>query len=269
MVEERPGFPNACLCDTHVHTSLCDHATGEMEDYIQTAIHKGLKKIIFLEHMEHGINSDRKTWLTEADFDHYFAEGKRLQQQYGHQIDIGLGVECGFNPDEAESLKKRLASRQWDQIGISCHFLKLETTDDHINLFSRKRENIRRALEEGVEKLLERYFATLTQAVQTLPGTMICHLDGALRFVPGVHLTAGHYRQIANLLVLAEKRNLAVELNSSGYDIRKEQFPNSRILAMVFSAKIPCLCGSDAHRPQDVGRYFEELSRLLPATTQR
>ena len=265
MVEDRPGPTPAFLCDTHIHTSLCDHATGEMEEYVLAGIEKGLKKIIFLEHMEEGINCEHKTWLSEKDFDQYFAEGKKLQQQYGSQIDIGLGVECGFNPDASEKLKKRLQSRQWDQIGISCHFLKLEGTDTHINLFSRKEKYIQLALQEGVEKLLDRYFATLTRAVQFLPGTMICHLDGALRFVPQLQLTKSHYKQIAKLLSAAREKNMAVELNSSGYDIRREQFPNNRILEMVFSSKLACLFGSDAHRPQDVGRYFNDLKKLLPA----
>lgn len=269
MVDYRPGFPPACLCDTHIHTRFCDHATGEMEEYVLAGIQKRLRKIIFLEHMEEGISCEHKTWLSEKDFDRYFAEGKKLQQQYGHMIEIGLGVECGFNPDAAEKLTGRLLSRQWDQVGVSCHFLKLEGSDGHINLFSRKEKYIQLARREGIERLLDRYFSTLAQAVQTLPGTMICHLDGALRFVPELQLTERHYRQITSLLLSARKKNMAIELNSSGYDIRREQFPSNRILAMVFANKLPCLFGSDAHRPQDVGRYFDALSRLLPGAVER
>ena len=68
--------------DGHVHTSLCHHARGEMEDYVLAAISRGLKKIVFLEHLEIGINYFESTWLSDADFDYYHSEGKRLQGKY-------------------------------------------------------------------------------------------------------------------------------------------------------------------------------------------
>ena len=38
--------------DGHIHTRLCNHATGEMEEYVLAALNKNLKTIIFLEHLE-------------------------------------------------------------------------------------------------------------------------------------------------------------------------------------------------------------------------
>ncbi|MFW2369135.1 MAG: histidinol-phosphatase [Desulforhopalus sp.] len=246
-----------------MHTSLCGHAVGTMEEYVQAGIDRGLQKIIFLEHMEEGIDSEYKTWLSDQDFDDYFNEGKRLQDLYRDRIAVGLGVECGYNPERREDLFARLQTRQWDQIGISCHFLKLRDGGMHLNLFSRREEYVKHAIQDGVDQLLERYFATLTEAVQYLPGTMLCHLDGGLRFVPELELTEGHYKQIELLLQSVRKKNMAIEVNSSGFDIRGEQFPNRRILAMAASYDIPLLFGSDAHNPKDVGRYFNDLSELL------
>ena len=40
--------------DGHVHTSLCNHASGTMEEYVKAAIGKGLEAIVFLEHLETG-----------------------------------------------------------------------------------------------------------------------------------------------------------------------------------------------------------------------
>jgi len=63
--------------DGHVHTKLCHHARGEMEEYVLAAIGKGLRKLIFLEHLEVGVNYFESTWLTEEDFNYYHDEGKR------------------------------------------------------------------------------------------------------------------------------------------------------------------------------------------------
>lgn len=254
------------LLDSHIHTCLCGHASGEMEEYVLTAIQKGLNKIIFLEHMEEGIHHIQgKTWLSEDDFDVYFSEGQRLQSAYEGEIEIGLGVECGYNPDCCELLKTRLARRCWDQVGISCHFLKFAGIAHHLNMFSSKKENILLARQIGAEKILTRYFTALTEAVLCLPGTMLCHLDGALRFLPETGLTESHYCLIDNLLQAANEKKLAVEINSSGLPIRQEQFPNRRILTMAQSYNIPFIFGSDAHKPSDVGRYFNVLSSLLPS----
>lgn len=264
MVKNSPAVFADPFVDSHIHTRLCGHAVGEMEEYVQAAIRKNMRKIIFLEHMEDGISSpQRKTWLTEDDFDVYFSEGERLRSAYASAIEIGLGVECGYNPDCAAELNTRLNQRCWDQVGISCHFLKIEGMEYHLNMFSRKEQNIQWARQNGAEQLLSRYFTTLTEAVHCLPGTMLCHLDGALRFLPEISLTETHYRLIDLLLQAVKKKNLAIEINTSGVDIRREQFPNRRILASAVDYDIPLVFGSDAHKPEEVGRHFTTLKTKL------
>ena len=176
------------LVDGHVHTRFCRHAVGEMEDYVRAAIGKGLREICFLEHMESGISYPERTWLTEADFDAYFAEGRRLQQTYREKIAIGLGVEVGYNPEYCDELRERLAGRQWSRIGLSFHYARIPGDQDHLNLVSRKAENIRRAGEFGAERLLNGYVEVLLKAVQDLPATVLCHLDAALRSSPRADL---------------------------------------------------------------------------------
>jgi histidinol-phosphatase (PHP family) len=264
MVKKNPGLHTISLCDSHIHTHLCGHATGEMEEYVQAAIKKKLNKIIFLEHMEEGIlYVQGKTWLSEEDFDSYFSEGQRLRSRYEGEIEIGLGVECGYNPAYRDLLKTRLGRRRWDQIGISCHYLKFEGIPHHLNMFSRKEENILLARRIGAKKILDRYFSTLTEAVRYLPGTMLCHLDGALRFSPKISLSESHYILIDKLLQTVSEHELAIEINSSGFAIRQEQFPNRRIINMAKSYNIPFVFGSDAHKPGDVGRHFDIINSLL------
>lgn len=263
MVIKSPDPRAVSLCDSHIHTRLCGHAVGEMEEYVQVAIRKGLKKIIFLEHMEEGIrHSQGKTWLSANDFDAYFVEGQRLQGAYEDKIAIGLGVECGYNPDCKDILQTRLGERHWDQVGISCHFLKIDGIADHLNMFSSKESNIQLARQVGAVTILDRYFTTLTEAVQSLPGTMLCHLDGALRYLPEIFLTESHYLLIDTLLQAVCAKGMAVEINGSGFAIRREQFPNRRILTMAQSYNIPFIFGSDAHKPEDVGRYFDLIASL-------
>jgi histidinol-phosphatase (PHP family) len=65
------------------------------------------------------------------------------------------------------------------------------------------------------------------------------------------------------LLQAVSERAMAVEINSSGFAIRQEQFPNRRILEMAQSYDIPFIFGSDAHKPSDVGRYYDSINSLF------
>jgi len=256
------GYSLGCsiYSDNHVHTNLCGHAKGEMEEYVQAAIGKGLKNIVFLEHMEEGISAPQPSWLSESDFDYYFDDGERLQEKYQDIIEIGLGVECGYNPEYKETLKKRLAKRKWDQIGISCHFLKIENNVQHLNVLSKKPENVMRATDLDTNVLFSKYLDTLLEAVTELGGSVLCHLDAAFRWVPGHTLLDHHYQQIDFLLAQVAAKGMALEINTSGINIRNEPFPNSRILDLAIQHKITFQLGSDAHKPDDVGNYFNLFS---------
>ncbi len=249
--------------DGHVHTSRCHHASGTMEEYVSSAIDKKLEHIMFLEHMEAGVHYFETTWLTDQDFADYFQEGQRLQDKYSGQLIIGLGVEVGYSTTHSQELQERLNKHDWDQIGISYHFMP---DPDHIfdlNLLSRQARNIQAIAETGREKVLDRYFNTLTEAVLDLPGTVLCHLDAALRFQPEIHLTPGHWQQIKGLLDAIKARDMALEINTSGFSIRGNPFPAPAIIQMAIDREISLLVGSDAHRPADVGRDFDKIPALL------
>lgn len=250
--------------DGHMHTRWCHHAIGTMEEYVLSAIEKGLERIVFLEHMEAaGVKYFETTWLTEQDFDDYFEEGKRLQDRYGDQLTIGLGVEVGYSAAHQQELRDRLQRRTWDQVGISYHFMPVPGRAFDLNLVSRKEQNILAIAETGCESVLTSYFDILIQAVRVLPGTILCHLDAALRFQPGLQLTQGHWQQIGELLDTVKEQGMALEINTSGFAIRGTPFPAPAIIQMAINREIPLLAGSDAHRPEDVGRYFEQLPEML------
>lgn len=234
-----------------------------MEDYVKAALDKGLRRITFLEHLEAGVDYAPRTWLTDEDFDYYFSEGARLRTIYGGRLEIELGVEVGYNPDCPEILLKRLAARSWDRVGLSYHFHRLPESTQHLNLLSHQQENLKIMERYGSEKLLGHYFATLIEAVATIPADVLCHLDAGLRHYPGRHLTDGHRRQIDRLLKAVQQTGLSLEINTSGYDLRGVAFPPPDIIQRARELNIALIPGSDAHQPADVGRHFDRLAAEL------
>jgi histidinol-phosphatase (PHP family) len=251
--------------DGHVHTKFCHHASGEMEEFILAAVNRNLRKIIFLEHLEVGIDYFESTWLSENDFYSYHEQGKHLQEKYKNIIEIGLGIEVGYNPKSLEEIQRRLALHSWDRIGLSYHFL--ETDSGHLNMVSSKQINIDRLDDYGVDKVAQRYYSDLKDAVDKLPGQVLCHIDAVLRHHPNVTLTPEHYGLIDELLDAVARKKIAIEVNTSGYRTKNEPYPSVALLKKAIERNIPLVAGSDAHRPEDVGRYFDRLPDLLEELT--
>jgi histidinol-phosphatase (PHP family) len=243
--------------DGHVHTRFCHHATGEMEEYVVAAIDKGLEELIFLEHLECGICYREATWLTDEDFAAYHCEGQRLRQVYGDRLRIGLGVEVGYNPGQAPEILEFLKRYSLDRVGISFHYYEID--GHHYNVVSRRKANLEPLGRHGVERVISDYFATLLEAVEGLPGTVLCHLDAVLRHHPEVRFTGAHRLQITEIFRGMRKKGMALEVNTSGFSHRGEQYPATGILEEAVALGIPLVAGSDAHRPSEVGRHFERL----------
>ena len=243
--------------DGHVHTRFCHHASGEMEEYVVAAIGKGLEELIFLEHLECGIRYPDDTWLSEEDFTAYHREGQRLQQVYRDRLRIGIGVEVGYNPKQVPEILAFLQRYTWDRVGISFHYYEID--DHHYNVVSRRKGNLEPLGCHGVERVISDYFATLLEAVELLPGTVLCHLDAVLRHHPEVHFTGAHQRQIGDIFQGMLGKGMALEVNTSGFSHRGEQYPVRSLIDEAVALGVPLVAGSDAHRPSEVGRFFDRL----------
>ncbi len=228
-----------------------------MEEFVLSAIKKGLKKIIFLEHLEMGIQYFESTWLSENDFEYYFSEGERLQKKYSGQLEIGLGVEVGFNPNMVSEIKEFLERYTWDRIGISYHFLEVD--GKVANVVSRQKINLEIMDSIGLDRVIEKYYTDLKTAVCELPGTVLCHLDAVLRHHPRIDEININPVFVYEILDAVATKQMALEINTSGFAIRDEPYPSLHWLAEAEKRGIPFVTGSDAHKPEDVGRYFDRL----------
>ena len=247
--------------DHHIHTSLCNHANGTMEEYVLAAIHSGLQSMTFLEHLECGIRYDYRIWLTRKDFTEYFQEGLRLKEKYRQQITVRLGAEVGYNPAAVTELRSLLSDFPFEHIGLSYHFYF--NGRQHLNMVSSRPKNIRALTAAGTGQVVDEYFNGLIQACSLLPCDKICHLDAVLRHIPELTFTAQQWLLIDQLLQVMLKKKIALELNTSGYAMRSQPWPAMEIIEQATALQIPLIAGSDAHRPDQVGRCFTRMAADL------
>ena len=88
----------------HTHTSLCGHADGTMEEYIQNAIAGQISTLGFSDHAPNpfGKGDPRSSMNMEQFENEYIPTLNRLRKQYHDKIDIKIGLESEYYGDEGE-----------------------------------------------------------------------------------------------------------------------------------------------------------------------
>jgi histidinol-phosphatase (PHP family) len=248
------------MIDYHVHTSLCNHANGTMEQYVRRAVEIGLTEICFLDHLtlhEKG----RRLSMSPAELPFYYHAGRHLANQYKERIQVKVGLEVDILPDYIDQIKKIISPFAFDVIAGSVHFI------EDINIVSTK-ENDPRREQAGMEYICDNYLKNLDDMIDADMVDMICHLDVVKKFGrrPAAHVD----EKFDEILSKISYKKITLELNTSGYNHAASEFyPSTPLLSKCFKKGIHITLGSDAHMPSSVGQHYNEAIDLLLATGYR
>ncbi len=248
------NLSKVALRDCHVHTSFCNHAVGTMEEYVLSAIDKGLHEIGFLAHVEEGIQSDYRTWLKKEQLDLYWQTGRELKVRYKDKIIISLGLEVGINPDKVFDLQAAIDRYPWDRIGLSYHYFLHEGKG--LNICSRRPE-IKAGLSQiDGTALYHSYYQTILQHLDVFHPDMVCHLNVVRRNFSDLEERAEIRALISDILHVMKGLNIALEINTSGYTFINELYPSAWIIVEAANLGIDFVFGSDSHAPANLGHDF-------------
>jgi len=245
------------LADYHIHTKMCGHATGELEEYLFVAQRLGLDEIGFSDHLPlyflppEEIIPDYA--MPESDMPVYVDAVRELQKKDG-SVQVKLGVEADYIPGYEDRLEKLLKSYPFDYIIGSVHFIEGWSFD--------RQEEIGRYSEWDIWELYERYFALVQQAALSGLFDVMAHPDliKKFNFIPSRDLIP-LYEDTAQAF---KKAGVCVEVNTAGlrYPVR-EIYPSQSFLKVAFRYGLPVILGSDAHLPEHVGTGLVEAVTLL------
>jgi len=228
------------LVDYHVHTKRCGHASGEDRDYIEHAIEKGLKEIGFADHVPQ-LNAYPER---EEDLDEYVQLIMKLKQEY-KEINIRIGLEVDYDLGH-QIIEKISCKYPWDYLLGSIHVSWVRGNND--------------------EEVFGNYFNLVAEAAESKLFNVIAHIDqvkSSFNHLPQEKMT-NLYRQLAIRLGKAEA---VIELNTSGLRGTKLGkvgiYPDTQLLELCFKQGVRVTLGSDAHKPSQIGGFFDELQRLM------
>ena len=245
------------LLDYHIHSKLCGHGVGELEDYVRFAVQSGLPEMGFSEHIFMywlpETARDPELAMPENAFEPYVREVRRLQAAYP-EIRLRLALEADFIVDHEADLRHVLGSHEWDYLIGSVHFIDGWGIDD-----ARYTDGFDRW---DIDQLYACYFDHVCRAAETGLYQVMGHLDLVKKF--------GHRptRSVTDLYTRTAKRlkaaDVSIEVNTSGlHKPVGEMYPHPDLLKACFDAGVPVTLGSDAHQPDRVADAALQAAAML------
>jgi histidinol-phosphatase (PHP family) len=242
-------------CDYHMHTPLCKHAAGPMEDYVQRGIELGLREIGFADHNPLPNRLSNNVRMEEEELDYYVERVTELRFRYRGKIDVMLGLEMDYIEGLEDYLGQQLAKYPWDYVIGSIHFLDTACREPS---WPRKYPGDGHAL-------YVRYFERLRQLARSGLCDIIAHFDVAKRsgHLPGER----EAEDVTATLQEIKKAGICMEINTSGYrhsELPEPQpYPMLSIVEEALALGVPLTVNSDAHAPDQVGFKFREMDTFL------
>lgn len=242
--------------DNHLHTRLCGHAGGNIDEYLDSAARLGIREVGFCDHLPLYFLSPDKMIpnyaMDESDLPGYAGMIKNMSSH--SPVEVKLGIEADFVPGHEKRLEFLLAPYRFDFITGSVHFIDGWGFDNPAELSEYGRKDI--------NTVWEQYFSLLQQAALTGLFDVMAHPDLVKKF---------NYRPTRDLRPLYEvtarvfkSAGVCVEVNSAGLRYpAKEIYPGPELLEIFFKYGLPVTLGSDAHRPEDVGLGLPEAIEII------
>lgn len=234
--------------DLHNHTKLCNHAEGEIEEFVEAAIKKDIDIFGFSDHAT--MDFDQKYRMKLEEMSLYEKMVKDAKERYKDKIEILLGYEVDFLPG---FMKNEVLNAKVDYLIGSVHFLGSWGFDNP--------EFIGEYKNKDIDKIYEEYFDAVEAMAKSNLFNIVGHFDliKVFNFKPKKDV-----RLIAkNALKAINKAGMVLEISSAG--LRKpvkESYPSRELLEVAYEMDIPITFSSDAHKVSQVGYKLDEIEKM-------
>ena len=242
------------LPDYHTHSVRCGHARGTPAEYVTAAQAAGLLAIGVADHLPLLPEHDPELSMQACELDDYVVEVGELQATFPGFI--LLGIEADYRRGTVNEVRSLLQGQPFDYVIGSVHHLDDWGFDDP--------RQIDRYEAVDIDDVWVEYFELVGEAAESGLFTIMGHLDLVKKF--GYRPSRSLEVELDRLLARIARAGVAVEINTAGlHKPVKEAYPSPEILRKLRAAGIPITFGSDAHRPEEVGRDFAHATDLARA----
>lgn len=251
--------------DLHIHIERGEYTKQWIDKFVQQAVRMNIDEINLLEHTirirdfhpafeeARNYNLYQKKWFEgKKNQTHSLDEYKKLvcdirNQDYPVKINFGLEV-CWFEQHE-DFLRDMLSDGFFDYVLGSVHWI------DNWTFNQRKYQWLGR----DVDEIYKRYYELSNSLVESDIFDIIAHPD--LVRCHSIYPSYDLLETYKSLCENAKAHNVMLEMNTS-----KGLGLNPQFLEIAIKSGVRFSTGSDAHRPEDVGRGIKEVTELISRT---
>ncbi len=227
----------------HIHTYLCNHATGTIDDYINTAIEMKIGEIGFADHAPLPEHLRKGITMKPEETEFYISEIDKRKSLFKNRIMIRLGFEVDF-PMHDSFDKKYLTDPRIDFLIGSCHFIDDWPFDHNAYIDEYERRDI--------DDIYSRYYKIMEALVDSKQFDIAGHFDIVKKF--GHRPKKDFTDIIERISKKMSKFGLTAEINTSGMlKPVKEIYPSHDIIETFYRNNVPVTISSDSHSPELIG----------------
>lgn len=232
----------------HTHSRWCNHAVGEIEDYLEKAISLGFKEIALTDHVPH---KEGFSWIPFDQLGQYNIAIDEAIAKYQDRIRIFKGFECEHILSEVDYYKRlieeygytfliqgqHLAGKNCEVNAFNCH------EEDEILIYA---DSVCEGIASGFYKLL-------------------AHPDVVYSSYKGPW-SPKQERAFHQIFACCEEYHQPVEINASG--LRGDRgYPRQEVFSIAKQYDLRFLINSDAHDPawlyDDITMKAEQFAQDL------
>ena len=252
----------------HSHSNYCD-GKGSLQDYVTEALSLGMKSYGFSSHCPIPYQSE---WsMKEEDLSKYMSEILFLKEKYKDSIELYVGLELDYFPEDKVYLGNIQSAKLDFSIG-SIHFIDFidEFTPWEIDGSNQKFEKGFQEIFNGnIQNVVKRYFELTRLMVRDLNPTIVGHIDKLKiqNHYYNYFLEQDRYYQeeVFETIDFISQTSSFIEVNTRGLykNKTKEAYPSAWILKRILEKKIPIVLNSDSHATREIVAKFDETTELL------
>lgn len=242
--------------DFHLHSDFSADSKTPAVSMIERAIELGLEGMCFTEHED--IDSPDTEFTFLIDFESYFPHMMELREKYRGRIQLGIGMELGFQPHLADVLNALPKKYPFDFVIASCHYVNGK--DPYYPPYFEGRKE---------SDCYEEFFSEQLRTLKMLSDyDTLGHMDYVVRYGPNKNKFYS-YKEYADyidpMLRHLIENGKCLELNSGGYRHGLGN-PNPSVDILRRYRELGgelVTIGSDAHAPQQLCYDFDKAEAVL------
>lgn len=248
------------IADMHTHSEYSHDSECSIEEMCMAQIQNGTNIMAVTDHADIYLCSDSDIYSSIANS---CKAAQKLNQKYNDKIRILTGVEMseGFWFPEYSQKMRELCD--YDVIIGSVHSVRWETLT-----MPYSRIDFSKLGEAELYKYLDAYFDDVITMIETEDFDVLAHLTCPLRYITGkykrkINLECFN-QKIKMVLSLIIKKEIALEVNTSSYDILNDFMPSRELIKEYYNmgGRLITL-GSDAHARENASLNFQEALKYI------